>query len=180
MENVVNTKNLSKMKYKYIIFVIFLFVVSCSTAKINKIRHPRQKTITCKLYSVINPEVLKSMLNESEYHYSKFYNEKKFSYVVYLYHKTKAKGVSLFVSSSFYDPLLGEYYFNNIAPNIVLFEDKFIFFEDYYCDKNIFQSQDRDTTLTVYIHEDWDDAYIAFDSLYNFEKAEKFEPISAD
>lgn len=164
---------LTRIKYFFIVIATVFFLCSCKMnlngILVNK-NLVRTENVTMGMEVVVNPEKLKSMLKSCDDTHFKFYEE-KCKYVEYI---KGSNGITLSVSSPSDILNFREDY------NICFFEDRIIFIYKYPHDDNIFKPQERDTTLELYYYGSQNTTFCYFDSLYNMENAEKFEPIFVD
>lgn len=160
------------------LFISVLFFYSCKMNLTNQLFSNcklKKEIVTMKLEKVVNPEQLSAILKECDYNHFKFFGE-EYKYVGYSYSKqsnitTIRTSSSLVIISDFI--FLEDY-------NVCFFEDKVIFIDklsDH--DDNIFQFLPNDTTFELYYNNNKNDniTFCFFDSLYNINESEKFEPI---
>lgn len=164
------------MAGKYILLMIILILFhSCRINNMtkNEVKENsiKREVFNSKLYDVLNPERLSSMLKECEYKHSEFYGE-RYKYAEYI--KRPDKTIICVFSSLNMLAFVEDY-------NICFFEGKVIFIpKSAMIDENIFYPLEKDTAFTIYSTKNMNYTICHFDSILNLEKSEKFEPIFVD
>lgn len=164
------------MKKIVALVVIFtnIFISCKSHVSVNKNTYNDSIFDTFELYTIVNPYILESMLQDCKNNYEKFGGE-ELSYVKY----SRVENKIIMQIGSYMELTSIDYYPKLTRPAVACLDKIIIFISKLSNDDKLFVPQNKDTFLYCG-NTDIKIIYCYFDTLYNFQKAEKFEPISVD